>query len=90
MLLNLNELLILRIHLQTTVAKKIMFYKMKLKTAERGYNEVVKKLEAAKEKLNVFSLNMSRKLLFSIKQVWRQPNFCYYLMIFVEVLREND
>ena len=46
-----------------------MFYKMKLKTVERSYNEIVKKLEESKNKLKTVPSSMLRKLLFAIKEV---------------------
>ena len=53
-----------------------MFYKMKLKTIERSYNETVKKLEEAKDKLASVSSNILRKLSFCIREV-RRPSVCF-------------
>jgi len=57
---------------ENTVEKKVMFYKMKLKTVERSYNEIVKKLEESKNKLKTVSSSMLRKLLFAIKEIERE------------------
>ena len=51
------------------MAKKKMYYKMRMKTVERSYHESVKKLQEAKEKLESFPASMLRKLAFAIKQV---------------------
>eukprot|EP00794_Sanderia_malayensis_P011828 gene11828-13054_t len=56
---------------ETTVAKKKLFYKMRLKTLERSYNEAVKKLEEAKTKLQSVPANMLCKVSFAIKQIER-------------------
>ena len=49
--------------------KKKMYYQMKQKTLERGYNETVKKLEEKKENVKTVSTNVLKKLNFAIKEV---------------------
>ena len=60
-----------------------MFYKMKLKTVERSYNEIVKKLEESKNKLKTVSSSMLRKLLFAIKEVNSYTHFADEVLNFV-------
>ena len=55
-----------------TVSKKIMYYKMKLKTLERGYNETKKKLEDTKVRLQTVSFGIQKKLWFAVKEVFRE------------------
>eukprot|EP00795_Rhopilema_esculentum_P008396 gene8396-14373_t len=57
---------------EMTVSKKIMFYKMKLKTLEREYNETKKKLEDTKMKLQTVSFGIQKKLWFAVKEVERE------------------
>ena len=49
--------------------KKKMYYQMKQKTLERGYNETVKKLEEKKENVKSVSTTVLKKLNFAIKEV---------------------
>ena len=68
------------IFFQSTVDKKKMYYKMKTKTLERRYTEIVKQLEEEKDNLSAIPSKKLMKLTYVLKEVSCQTQLASCLL----------